>query len=96
MDVGLLFNSSLEVGSWLTASSDNFTGSLTLSILILLGFIMLVAAWLKMPSILVWLAIVPLLIVFVGVSEFVGVGGQIIGVVILIIGFGIFALWPTK
>lgn len=96
MNVSQIFNSSLEVGSWLSASDTNFTGSLTLSILVLLGFVLLVSAILKMPQLLLLIAVFPLIIVLTSINEFNSIGGTVIAILILIGSFALISLWPAK
>lgn len=96
MNVSQVFNSSLEVGQWISASDTNLTGSLTLSILILLGFVLLIAAFLKMPQLLMIAIVFPLILVLTAITEFSQIGGMMVGVVILIISFGIMSIFPAK
>ena len=91
-----VFNSSLEVGQWLSASDTNLTGSITLSILVLLGLVLLVAAFLKMPQLLMIAIIFPLILVLTAITEFTQIGGMIVGIVILITAFGLMSIFPAK
>ena len=96
MNVSSIFNSSLEVGQWLQASNTNFTGSLTLSLLVLLGFLLLIAVFLKMPQLLYIAVLFPLILVVTSIDEFSAIGGSIIGIGILIVALAIMSLFPSK
>ena len=93
MNMSIFFNSSLDFSQFVSASTSNFTGSDSLSLLLVLGLLVLIGALMKMPLFLVVLAIFPVLVLFsvVEYSLF-----PIVGVVIGIIGISLFALSPIK
>jgi hypothetical protein len=93
LNVSSVFNSSGEVGSWITASNTNFTGDLTLSLMMIIGLLLLVAFMFKMPMLLGVLVIFPLVNIFSTLS----VGFNIVlGTFILIVAFGLYSMWVIK
>jgi uncharacterized membrane protein YjjP (DUF1212 family) len=91
-----IFNSSGDVGQWLTASSTNVTGSLFISILLIIGFFLLLMMLFKMPEIFMALILFPFLII---VSVIDGIGTEIkiiIGICVLVVGLGLYAFYPSK
>jgi len=93
LNVSQVFNSSGEVGSWISSSNTNFTGSLELSLFFILAMLLLVAFMFKMPILLGVLVIAPLLIIFSTIS--IGMN-LVLGLFILIIAIGIFSMWFIK
>ena len=93
MDMSLLFNSSLDFGQFVSASTSNFTGSDALSLILVLGLLVLIGALMKTPLVLVVLAIFPIILIFSLVESSLF---AIVGVVIVILGIGLFALSPIK
>ena len=59
-----LFNSSLDIGSILSATTLNVTGSDTLTFLLVIVLFLLVAMLFKEPILLFGLLMIPLIIVF--------------------------------
>lgn len=92
-----LFNSTLDIGSILNATTTNVTGSLTLTLLMVVVLLFLIAMLFREPVILFGLIILPLLIIF---AIYEGAGGffytflMIIGLIIawqfakIIMGWG--------
>ena len=98
MGIGIdaLFNSSGEVGQWLSASNTYVTGSLFISFLLIIGFFLLLMMLFKMPELFMALILFPFLII---VSVIDGIGTEIkiiIGVCVLIVGIGLYAFYPSK
>jgi hypothetical protein len=93
LNISSLFNSSGEVGSWITASTNNFTGDLTLTLFLIVGLLLLVGFFFKMPLLLVSLVVFPLVILFSTVS--VGFN-LVLGTFILIVAIGLFSMWFIK
>lgn len=93
LNVSQIFNSSGEVGSWISSSNTNFTGSLELSLFFILGMLLLVAFMFKMPILLGVLVIAPIVILFSTISVGMNLA---LGVFILIIALGIFSMWFIK
>ena len=86
VDISNMFNSTGEIGNWITASTTNLTGDNGLTFLILIGGLLLIGALLKMPQLLVLIAIFPLIIIISTVeSTFM----TILGIAILIAGITI-------
>ena len=94
--IGQVFNSTGDVGMWLNASTTNVTGSLFMSVLIIIGFFLLMMMLFKMPELLMGLVLMPLMIVFVTISEITTPMKFIVGALILLIGFGLWSFYPTK
>ena len=93
LNVSSVFNSSGEVGSWISASNTNFTGSLTLSLIFVVGMLLLIAFMFKLPLLLGVLIIFPLVII----SSTLSAGfSLILGVFILIVAIGLFSMWFVK
>jgi hypothetical protein len=59
-----LFNESLDIGSILNATTSNMTGSLTLTFLLVVVVLFLIAMLFREPVMLFGLFILPLIIVF--------------------------------
>jgi hypothetical protein len=96
MGIDQLFNSSGEIGRWLTASTTNVTGSLILTVFVMIMFLVLGMMLFKMPELLMALIIVPLMIVFITVGEIAVPMRIILGVLILVIGLGLYSFYPSK
>ena len=94
--VDSLFNSTGEVGTWLSSSSTNLTGSLFISVLIILAFFFLMMLLFKMPQLLMLIIIFPLVTLLMGISEIASEMKIIVGVGILIIALGLYAFYPSK
>ena len=62
--ISQFFNSSLEIGSFLNTTTNNFTGSEFLTLLIIVMLFFLVAMLFHMPEFLFAIVIAPLLITF--------------------------------
>jgi len=60
----VIFNESLEIGSWITSATNNLTGDIATSLLILLLLLIMIAMLFKTPMILFLVLIFPVLIVF--------------------------------
>ena len=91
-----IFNSTGEVGRWITASNTNVTGSLFITILLIIGFFLLLMMLFKMPELFMALILFPFLII---VSVIDGIGTEIkiiIGICVLIVGIGLYAFYPSK
>lgn len=93
VDVNTLFNSTGEVGSWLSTSTNNFTGSLELSLFVLFGFLLMVALLFKMPQLLYVVALLPVVVVFSVVSLSMA---SVLVIFILVLAVGLYALFPIK
>lgn len=93
LNISSVFNSSGEVGSWITASNTNFTGSLSLSLMMIIGMLLLIAFIFKMPLLLGVLIIFPLVTIFSTLSAGFNL---ILGVFILILALGLFSMWFIK
>lgn len=94
--INTLFNSTGEVGSWITASQTNVTGSLFLSIILILAFFFLMMLLFKMDLLLMALIIAPLAIVFSTIGEVSQGMKLIVGAIILITALGLYAFYPSK
>ena len=93
LNISSVFNSSGEVGSWITASNTNFTGSLSLSLMLIIGLLLLVAFMFKMPLLLGVLIIFPMVTIFSTISVSFNL---ILGTFILIVAFGLYSMWVIK
>jgi len=83
----IIFSNSSDIGLWIISATTNVTGSLTLSLLLILVFFLLIAFLFRAPMILAGLLLIPLLIVF---SVYEGWGGlfyTILTIVGIIIGW---------
>lgn len=98
MAIGIdqVFNSTGEVGSWISNSTTNVTGNLFLTVMIMLMFILLMLMLFKMPELLMALILAPLLIVFATITEIGQPMQLIVGAVIIMIGLGLYAFYPSK
>jgi len=93
MNISSAFNSTGEVGLWINQSTNYFTGSEVLTLLVLLGFLLLTAFILKLPLILTLLILFPLLLVL-GV---INIGfGALIAIAVIYIGIALFSNWFIK
>ena len=93
LDFNTVFNSSLEVGKFIQSSNDNFTGSLFLTLLIIVAILILIAALFKMPETIYLIPIIPIFIVFSTISS----GMQMfVGVICLIFAYVLFQLIPVR
>ena len=59
-----LFNSTLDIGSILLATTQNMTGSESMTYLLVIVLMILIAFLFREPMILVFLLLIPLIIVF--------------------------------
>ena len=81
----ILFNETLDIGSWISHATTDVTGSITLTLLLIVIFFLLVAFLFREPMVLVGLLLVPLFMVF---AVYEGWGGlfytllMIVGIVI--------------
>ena len=92
-----LFNSSLDIGNLINATTQNVTGDITSTLLLIVVLFLMVALLFREPMILFGLLMIPLIIVF---AMFEGSGGlfytilTIIGIIIgwqfakIIMGWG--------
>lgn len=96
VDVSTLFNSTGEVGQWISNSTTNITGSLFLTVLLMLMFLVLMIILFRMPEFFVFLILMPLIIVLSGITEIASSMSVIIGLAILIIALGLYAMYPSK
>jgi hypothetical protein len=82
----VLFNVSLEIGSWIATATNDITGSVFLTLLILLVFLIAIAMLFRTPMLMVFVLLIPLLIVF---SEYDTTGGftTILALVVIVIGW---------
>lgn len=60
----ILFNTSLEIGSWLQTATQNITGSYAITVLFVLFFLLAIAALFRIPIIFYLILTLPLLIIF--------------------------------
>lgn len=90
MNLSIFFNSSLDTGMFFSAMSSYFTGSDTMTILIVLALLLCVAFLFRMPEVLVVVALLPIFIVFSFVDPSYW---PILGVLIIIAGSALFALF---
>ena len=93
MPVIELFNSSLEAGQWISASTTNLTGDSFLTLLVMLIFLVLLAMIFRMPIFIVGLILFPILLIMATMSAGFS---MVVGLVILIIGLAIFSMYPVK
>ena len=91
-----VFNSTGDVSNWMTASNTFVTGSPFLTVIVLFTFLILMALLFKMPTMLVFVILTPLLLVFASIGEFAASLNLIIGIVVLVIALGLYALYPSK
>lgn len=84
--VAELFNSSLEFGSLFNQMTLNFTGSITITLIIVLLFLLVIGLLFRIPVMLVLIVLLPLIMVF---AEFDYTGGfyTILSIIAIILGF---------
>lgn len=91
-----VFNSSGEVYGWISNSTTNMTGSVFLSVLIMIALFILAMLLFKMPELLIGLILFPLVLVLLAVGEISTEMKIIVGILTLIIGLGVYAFYPSK
>lgn len=90
MNLSLMFNSSLSTGTLLTSMTNYFTGSETITLLIVSSCLLLIAFIFRMPEILMIVALLPIIIVFSFVNPDYWF---VLGIVIVFAGIGLFSLF---
>jgi hypothetical protein len=83
----ILFNSTLDIGMWIDHATTDVTGSLTITLLLILVFFLLVALLFRAPMILAGLLMLPLLMVFASFEGWGGVFYTILTIFGIIIGW---------
>lgn len=82
-DIWSMFNSSLDIGQLLSATTINFTGSMSTTLLIIFLLIVIIAALFKMPEVLMLILLLPIIIIFgmvdSGFSLVLAIGVLILG-----------------
>lgn len=96
LEIDTVFNSSGEVGSWISASTTNVTGSLFLTVLVLFMFLLLAMLLFKMPELFIAIILAPLSIILLSVSGLEQSMRLIIGIIILVVALGAYAFYPSK
>lgn len=64
MNISAAFNSSLEIGQFIAASSSNFTGSDTITLIFVFLIFLVIGLLFKMPELVVAVLLIPVLILF--------------------------------
>jgi hypothetical protein len=92
MEISLLFNSSLELGSWINASNTNLTGSLFMTLLLIFLALIMIAELFKLPEFLYLIPLLPVAVIF-AVSD---TGFRVIlGLIAIFLGFAIYSIYPS-
>ena len=86
MDVSLLFNSSLDFGRLIDATTSNVTGDLGITLLLIGLFLLLIAEIFKLPEVLYIVALIPIFIIFSAVDSS-GVYSTILGIFAIVLAF---------
>jgi hypothetical protein len=60
----ILFNSTLDIGGLISSTTNNVTGSVTMTLLLIVVLLLLIALLFREPIVLFGLLIVPIVIVF--------------------------------
>lgn len=93
MDISQVFNSSLEMGSFLQASTEHVTGSWFVTLLFIVLILIVIAGIFKMPETLYIIPLLPILLIFSSVD----IGFNIImGILALFFGYIIYTIIPVK
>ena len=82
-----IFNSTLDIGSVINTTTTNVTGSISLTLLLILAFFLILATLFRSPTILVFVLLIPLLTIF---SIYEGWGGIFYTILTII---GIMVAW---
>lgn len=93
MDITNLFNMSLEVGQFISNSNSNLTGSLSMTLLIILGVLLLIAGLFKLPETLYIIPILPVLIIFSIADPMMKI---VLGIVSLMLAYVLFSSSPWR
>lgn len=91
-----VFNSSGEVGSWISASTTNVTGSLFLTVLVMFALLILAMLLFRMPELLIGVILAPLTILLITVEGLDQSMKLILGIIILVVALGAYAFYPSK
>jgi hypothetical protein len=88
-----LFNRSLDFGRYLDVSTSSVTGSVFLSLLIVVLFLLLIASFFRMPEILYLVILLPLFLIF-SVAD----PGMrfLVGIAALFFGYVLYTILPWK
>ena len=78
-----LFNESLDIGSLITATTQNVTGDLSLTLLMIVVFFVMIAMLFREPMMLVMLLLIPLLVIFSVYEGFGGIFYTILTIVVI-------------
>jgi hypothetical protein len=90
MNVSLLFNSSQDFSMFFNQMSSYVTGSDTLSLVIILALLLVVAFMFRMPEVLVIVALAPIVMVFAFIDPNLWV---VYGLFLIVAGAGLFAIF---
>jgi hypothetical protein len=90
MNLTGIFNSTLSTGQFITAMTNNFTGSDFITLTILTVILLTIAFVFRMPEVLIVVALLPIMIIFSFISPDYW---ALLGIVITIVGMGLFAMF---
>jgi len=90
MSLEMIFNSSLEIGQFITANAVNVTGSDTLSLVILVSVLLLIGFVFRLPEVLILLAISPFIIVLGSVDR---IFWGVLGIIAIMLGSVLFIIF---
>jgi hypothetical protein len=83
----IYFNTSLDIGAWISHATSDVTGSLTITLLLVIVFLLLVALLFRIPMVLAGLFMLPLFVVF---AVYEGSGGLFYTILTI---FGVILAW---
>jgi hypothetical protein len=84
----VFFNTSLEIGGWLTAATSNITGSMFVTGVFVVLLLLCIAALFRIPIIFFLIVSLPLFIIF-GLWDVTGGMMTFLMIVIIIIGWAL-------
>ena len=84
----ILFNSSLEIGGWLNSATQNITGSMTVTVILVVLLLLCIGALFRIPLLFFLILGLPLLVVF-ALWDVTGGAMTILLIVIFIIGWAL-------
>jgi hypothetical protein len=90
MNLSGIFNSSLSTATFMNSMTSYFTGSDTITLLIILSMLLVIAFIFRMPEILMAVALLPIIIIFAFVDP---TYWTILAIIVTIAGIGLFSLF---
>lgn len=84
----VFFNTSLEIGAWLSNATQNITGDMFVTVVFVILLLLAIAALFRIPLVLFLIISLPLLIIF-GLWDTTGGSMTLLLIVIFIIGWNL-------